>query len=171
MGILDNIGNLVKQATGGSASAADVNSAYDQVSQAVPHGSLADALTHAFNSDQTPPFEQMVGGLFKQSSPDQKAGILNQITGALGQGGLAQVLAGVGGGGALAGVTSGNVTPQQAQQVTLDQVEALAKQAAKKDPSIVDKAAGFYAQHPTLVKAIGAGALALLMSKISQARR
>jgi len=31
-------------------------------------------------------------------------------------------------------------------------------------------ASNFYAQHPTLVKAIGAGALALLMSKISAAR-
>lgn len=171
MGILDNIGNLVKQAASGNASPAEVNSTYDQVAQEVPHGSLTDALTHTFNSDKTPPFEQMVSGLFNQSSPDQKAGILNQITGALGPGGLTQVLAGLGGAGALAGLTSGSVTPQQAQQVTPQQVEVLAQQAAKKDPSIVDKAAGFYAQHPTLVKAIGAGALALLMSKISQARR
>ena len=47
----------------------------------------------------------------------------------------------------------------------------IAQNAAKKDPSIVDAAAGFYAQHPTLVKAIGAGALALLVSHISRARR
>ncbi len=50
-------------------------------------------------------------------------------------------------------------------------MEVLAQQAARKDPSIVDKAAGFYAQHPTLVKAIGAGALALLMSRVSASRR
>jgi hypothetical protein len=63
------------------------------------------------------------------------------------------------------------VTPQQAQQVSPQQVQVLAQQAAKKNPSIVDQAASFYAQHPTLVKTIGAGALALLMSRISQARR
>lgn len=170
MGILDNIGNLVRQAASGSASPAEVHSTYDQVAQAVPQGTLADGLSHAFNSDKTPPFEQMVAGLFNQSSPDQKAGILNQITGALGPGGLTQVLAGLGGAGALAGLSPGSVTPQQAQQVTPEQVQVLAQQAAKKDPSIVDRAASFYAQHPTLVKAIGVGALALLMSRISARR-
>ena len=32
----------------------------------------------------------------------------------------------------------------------------------------IDQAANFYAQHPTLVKSIGAGALALLMSRMSR---
>jgi hypothetical protein len=35
----------------------------------------------------------------------------------------------------------------------------------------MDRAASFYAQHPTLVKTIGAGALALLMSRLSASRR
>jgi hypothetical protein len=65
----------------------------------------------------------------------------------------------------------GKVTPQQAQQVPPEAVQALARQAAQKDPSILDQAAGFYAQHPGLVKTIGAGALALLMSRISAARK
>jgi hypothetical protein len=67
-------------------------------------------------------------------------------------------------------LSGGRVTPQQAEQVPPQAVEVLAQQAAKKDPSIIDKAAGFYAQHPTLVKAIGVGALALLMSGISAKR-
>jgi hypothetical protein len=50
-------------------------------------------------------------------------------------------------------------------------VQVLAQQAAGKNPTIMDQAAGFYAKHPTLVKAIGVGALALLMSKISASRR
>jgi hypothetical protein len=41
----------------------------------------------------------------------------------------------------------------------------------RKDPAIMDKAASFYAQHPTLVKALGATALALLLSRISAAHR
>jgi hypothetical protein len=50
-------------------------------------------------------------------------------------------------------------------------VQVLARQAAAKDPSIIDKAATFYAQHPTLVRSIGVGALALLLRRISAARR
>ncbi|MGH9442426.1 MAG: hypothetical protein ACRD16_09125 [Thermoanaerobaculia bacterium] len=172
MGLLDDLGDLAKQFAAGNAPAADVHSAYDQVSKAVPQGSLADGLAHAFNSDQTPPFGQMLANLFNQSSPDQKAGLLNQIIGRLGPGGVSEILAGAGGLGGLAGVLSGgSVTPAQAQSISPEQVQVLAQNAQKKDPSIVDAAAGFYAQHPTLVKAIGAGALALLVSKISQARR
>lgn len=169
MGLLDNLSNIASQLASGSASAADVHSTYDQVAHTVPQGDLADGLSEAFRSDQTPPFEQMVTGLFNQSSPDQKAGLLNQLLAALGSGGAAQVLASTGGLGGLAGMLSGGrVTPQQAEQVPPQAVEVLAQQAAKKDPSIIDRAAGFYAQHPTLVKAIGVGALALLMSKISK---
>lgn len=172
MGLLDDLGDLAKQFAAGNAPAADVHSAYDQVSKAVPQGSLADGLAHAFNSDQTPPFGQMLANLFNQSSPDQKAGLLNQIIGRLWPGGVSEILAGAGGLGGLAGVLSGgSVTPAQAQSISPEQVQVLAQNAQKKDPSIVDAAAGFYAQHPTLVKAIGAGALALLVSKISQARR
>ncbi len=172
MGLLDTLSDLVKQAAGGNMPAADVHSTFDKVAQAVPQGTLADGISHVFNSDQTPPFAQMLSQLFSQSSPEQKAGLLNQLTSALGPGGLSSVLAGAGGLGALGGMLQGgNVTPAQASQVTPDQVQVLAQHAEKKNPSIVDVASGFYAQHPTLVKAIGAGALALLMSKISSARR
>ena len=172
MGLLDNLSDLAKQFAAGTAPAADVHAAYDQVSQAVPQSSLVEGLTHAFNSDQTPPFAQMISNLFNQSSPDQKAGLLNQIVATLGPGGVSQLLAGAGGMGGLASVLSGgSVTPAQAQQISPEQVQVLAQKAEKKDPSIVSAAAGFYAQHPTLVKAIGAGALALLVSRISQARR
>lgn len=174
MGFLDSIGDLVKQAASGNASEADVHAAYDHVANAAPQGALADGLAHAFNSDQTPPFEQMVSGLFAKSNADQKAGLINQILGSIGPGALTQVLGSAGGLGSLAGMLSGgnvNVTPEQAHQVSPDAVQALAQSAAGKDPSIVNGVAGFYAQHSTLVKAIGAGALALVMSKISQSRQ
>ena len=172
MGLLDSLGDMIKQATSGSASSTDLHSAYDQVAQAVPQGQLADGISHAFRSDQTPPFEQMVSGLFGQSNPDQKAGLLNQLLASLSPGDAAKALGASGGLGGLAGMLSGgSVTPQQAQQIPPQAVEALAQHAATKDPSIMDRAAGFYAQHPTLVKAMGAGALALLLSKISSSRR
>jgi hypothetical protein len=171
MALLDNLGNLLGEFASGNAQDAEVHAAYDQVASAVPHGTLADGLGHAFRSDQTPPFEQMVSGLYRQSNPDQKASLLNQLLGSLGPGAASQILSSLGLGGVAGTLAGGSVTPQQAQQVSPEAVQSLAEQAAKKDPSIIDKAAGFYAQHPTLVKAIGVGALALLMSKISAARR
>ncbi len=170
MGLLDNLGGLLKQVQTGNAADADVHNAFDQVAGNVPAGTLADGLTHAFNSDQTPPFPEMLSGLFGQSNPQQKAGLINQIVGALGPAAATQLATSAGLGGLAGALSGGNVSPQQAQQISPDQVQVLAQQAAKKDPSIVDLAAGFYAQHPTLVKSIGVGALALLMSKISQAR-
>ncbi len=171
MGILDSLGDLLKQISSGSATEAEVHAAYDQVAQTVPQGQLAEGLAHVFNSNETPPFEQMVSNLFGKSSADQKAGLINQILGALGPTSASQVLGGEGGLSSLAGLLSGgSVTPQQAEQVPPDAVQILAQQAAKQNPSIVDATAGFYAQHSTLVKAIGAGALALLMHKISQSR-
>lgn len=171
MTFLDDLGSLVNKFASGNAPEAEVHEAYDQVATAVPPATIADGLGQAFKSDQTPPFEQMVSGLFAQSSPDQKAGLLNQLLRSLDPATASRILSSLGLGGAAAAVAGGSVTPQVAQRVSPEAVQTLAEQAAKKDPSIVDKAAGFYAQHPTLVKAIGAGALALLLSKISSSRR
>jgi hypothetical protein len=172
MGLLDDLGGIVDKFQRGAVSDGDVHSTYDQVSREVPTQSLAVGLGQAFRSDQTPPFEQMVGQLFRESNPSQKAGLLNQLLNSLGPGEAEQLLTTLGlthvAGTASAGEA---VTPQQAQQVPPAAAQAIAKQAEKKDPTIVDQAASFYAQHPTLVKAIGAGALALLMSRISSARR
>jgi hypothetical protein len=172
MGWQDTLGQLLNTVAAGKASDADVHAAYDKVAGAIPQGDLSEGIAHVFKSDQTPEFGQMVGGLFNQSNPEQKAALLNQFLGALGPN-AAQIL---GGGGALAGLagmlkSGATVTPQQAQQVTPDSVQVLAQQASQKNPSIVDTAAQFYAQHPALVKTIGAGALALLMSRISSSRR
>ena len=172
MGILDDLASLASQFASGRISDNEVHETYDRTARAVPQDELAGGLTEAFRSDQTPPFEQMVTGLFSQSSPEQKAALLNQLLGALGgAGGLAQALS-AGGLGSLAGkLREGQVTPQQANRIPPEQVEVLAQQAARRDPSIMERAAGFYAQHPTLVKAIGAASLAFLVSRISQGRR
>ena len=119
MGWADGLGQVLQNVLGGKASDADVHSAFDKVAGAAPQGELAQGLSHVFNSDQTPPFEQMVGGLFGKSSPDQKAGMLNQIISSLGPS-AGSVLGGVGGLGGLASVLQGGgtVTPAQAQEVS-----------------------------------------------------
>jgi hypothetical protein len=90
----------------------------------------------------------------------------------LGSAGFARALSAAGMDAAADPVRSdGSLTPQQAAQIPPESVQVLARQAAVSDPSVVEQAANFYAQHPTLVRTIGAGALALLMSRISAVRR
>jgi hypothetical protein len=165
MSLLGNIDELVRRATRGDAPDAEVHEAYDRVAEAVPADALADGLSHAFKSDQTPSFGRMISGLFHHSGPEQKAGLLNQLLGALSAAGVPRAS------GATGAPYGESVTPQVAAQTSPETVEAFAHEAAERDPSIIDKAAKFYAQHPALVRTIGAGALALLMSRISASRR
>jgi hypothetical protein len=141
------------------------------MAKTLPPGTLAEGLAQAFHSDRTPPFEQMVSGLFRGSDPTQKADLLNQLVRSLGSGRAAEILRSVGLGRFAAGAAGGTLTPAQAHEVPTQAVEALARNAAGKDPTIMDRAAGFYAQHPTLVKTIGVGSLALLVSRISTAQK
>ena len=60
MGWADGLGQVLQNVLGGNASETDIHSAFDKVSGAVPHGALAEGISHVFNSDQTPPFEQML---------------------------------------------------------------------------------------------------------------
>ena len=147
--------------------AEDITNSYDRVANSVPKDQLHEGLAHAFRSDETPEFAQMLSNLFSQSNPDQKAGLLNQLAKGLGGEDIGELANKAGLGSIANALSAGNVTPQQALQITPQAVQTLAEGAEKNHPSIVDLAAGFYAQHPTLVKSLGAGALALLMAKIA----
>jgi hypothetical protein len=144
---------------------------FSQVAAVAPQSSLAEGLAAAFRSNQTPAFGEMLGSLFAQSSGDQKAGLLNQLMSSMPPGAVQSLLASGSGGGALASLLQGgtaNVTPEQAQQVSPEGVQQLAAQAEKHDPSIVDTASQFYAQHSTLIKTLGGAAMALALSHIAE---
>ena len=169
MGLLNDVGSILQQYRGASASAPPQNAAEDfgKVAEQAPASALSSGLAEAFRSNSTPPFGQMVSQLFAQSDGTQRAGILNHLLAAAGPA--------VGSAGALGGLTallSGGggraVTAEQAQQIRPEDVQQLADQAQKRDPSVIDRASEFYAQHPTLVKTLGAGALAVLMSNMSR---
>ena len=95
----DQIGNLLKQYTSGGAAAApapDVHAHFDQVAEAAPSSALAEGLSAAFKSDQTPAFGQMLSTMFNSSSGEQKAGIINQIMSSVPPGTLTSLLSGAG---------------------------------------------------------------------------
>ena len=166
--MLENLMGVLNQYRNASATdpPQNVEQDYAQVAHLAPQGNLAGGLSAAFRSDQTPPFGQMIGTLFNNSNGQQRAGILNQLLGSVGPGLLAS--------GALSGLTGllgggqTQVTPEQAEQIPPQAVQELAEHAQKQNPSIVDQAGQFYAQHPTLVQALGAGSLALIMSHLSK---
>ena len=168
-----DIGSLLQQYLGGSpnANAARALDDFDQVASNAPRAAVAQGVTEALRSEQTPPFPQMVGQMFGNSDANQRAGMLNQLLGGLGPGLLSSVAGGV-----LGNLFRGNdapaaITPEQAAKMTPEQVEQIAADAEKENPGIVERMGDFYADNPTLVKAIGGAALAIVLGRVAQGMR
>jgi len=121
---------------------------FDHVAQNADPETLEHGLSQAFRSDQTPPFGNMVGQMFGQADSGQRAGMLNQLIGALGPavigsmlggraGGLGGGLGNMGGGGmgglggllggllGGAGTAGSQASAQQVPQVTPQDAERL----------------------------------------------
>lgn len=170
MSLMDQLGSVLKQYTGGAAqNPADASAHFDQVAQAAPPNVMAEGIAAMFHSDQTPAFGSMVSSLFSQSNGDQKAGMLNQLLASVGPGALASMA----GGGALASLLGGGkqITPEQAQNISPETVQQIAAHAQQTDPSIVDKASAFYAEHSTLVKTLGGAALSIALAKVAERQK
>lgn len=187
MNWMNQIGDLLQQYNGADPQRAPdtVHDDFDQLARNAPPNALADGLSAAFRSDQTPAFGNMVSQMFANGSGQQRASLLNTLLRTVGPTVLAQVLSrgGGGGGGGLAGLLGGGglaglggllggggapeVTPEQAEQVSPEEVAQIAEQAERQDPSIIDRVSDFYSQQPTLVKTLGAAALTIALAKIA----
>ncbi len=168
MGWTDAVRSMLDRYDGpaGAQSTATLNNDYDVVAQNAPPQVMAQGLNHTFNSDATPPFGQMVSQLFGQSNGSQKAGLLNTLLGAIGGGsggGFPPALAGI-----LGSLGSGSVSPTQADQVSPENVQQLVQHAEQRNPGVVDQVSNFYAQHPQLVKTLGAAALTVFMARVAK---
>jgi len=109
-------------------------------------------------------------GLSLSNNGEQKAGVLNPLIASVGPSALSQLA----GGGMLASLLGGGakeITPEQAQSVSPEVVQQIAGHAEKADPSIVDKASAFYAQHTTLVKTLGGAALSIALAKVAERQK
>ena len=165
-----DLGNLLQQYLGGAhnANAGRAYDDFDQVAESAPRSAMAQGVTEALRSDQTPPFPQMVSQLFDKSDANQRAGMLNQLLRGVGPGILSSIA-----GGALGNLFRGHdapaeITSDQAATMTPAQVKELAEHAEKENPSIVDRMGDFYAENPTLVKTIGGAALAIVLGRIAE---
>jgi hypothetical protein len=170
-----DLGNLLQQyAANNPANADQAVNDFDRVAEAAPSAELAQGVSQAFRSDDTPPFPQMLGNLFGNSNSGQQAGMLNQLLGSIGPGVLSSLAGGV-----LGNMFGGNhnqqaapqITPEQASQLSPQQVQEIAQQAEQHNPGIVDRMGEFYAQHPQLVKGLGGAALAIALGHMAQGMR
>lgn len=196
-----DLGNLLQQYMGGASGADNTRATedFDRVSQQVPREQLAQGVTQALRSDQTPPFPQMVSQMFGQSNPNQQASMLNQLIAAagpalmgalagrgMGGGGMGAGMGGVGGmggmgglggllgnlmGGGNGGSTPPQITPEQASQLTPEQVQQIAEKAEQENPGVVERMGDFYAEHPNVVKGLGGAALAIALAHLAQGMR
>ena len=146
---------------------------FDQVSREVPPEDLEDGIVDAFNADETPPFEDMVGQLYDGSDDDTRAGLLNEILGSL-PGGLAGGLAGGALGGLLQRFGQGGqprISPRDAHDIPTGDVQVAAREAAKANPSILQRVGRYYARHPQMVQVLGQAALGIIMRNMARRRR
>ena len=172
MNWMNQIGGLLQQYTGAAAAQAPdtVENDFEQITQSAPRSEIADGLAAAFRSDQTPEFGQMAAHLFGRSNGQQRAGILNTLIATLGPALIGQFLKTRNSSG-LAGVLGAEpqeITPEQAEQISPEEVRDLAAEAETRDPSIIDQFSNFYAEHPTLIKTLGGAALTVALAKIAQ---
>ena len=162
MGLMDILNQYANPST---APTSNVSDHFDRVAQQAAPEDLGKGIAAALRSDATPAFGQSVGSMFGQSNPQQQAGLLNQLIQSIGPGALSGVAGGVLGRvlGSVMGAGTPTITPAQASQLTPGDVSAIATHAQSQDDSVVDKIGGFYAEHPTLVKSLGAAAMAIAL--------
>src|SRR5678816_329618 len=129
MNWMNQIGGILQQYAGTAAAQAPdtVENDFDQLAENAPRSAVADGLAAAFRSDQTPAFGQMAAQLFQRSNGQQRANMLNTL--------IAQFLNNRNSGGWSSGQ---QITPEQAEQISPEEVHNLAAEAEKRDPSIID---------------------------------
>ena len=137
---------------------------FDEVAPQLSPEVLGDGIAHAFRSDKTPAFGDMVSQMFGGSNPSLRAGLLNQLIGSVGPALLGKLGAMFANRGAGAPAT---FSESDAERVTPAQVREMAQEAEKADPGVMDQIGNFYAKHPEVVKVLGGAALAIALARIA----
>jgi len=141
---------------------------FEQIAAQISPRTLAVGVTETLRSEQTAPFAQLVSQLFVQGDAEQKAAMVNQlITGlrpelwsSIANGVLANLFQRNGG--------HANLTPEEVNQLSPDDVQEIATCAERESAGIVDKMGEFYAKHSALIKTLGGTAVAIALVRIAQ---
>lgn len=142
------------------------------VAQSVPAEHVSTGLAEALHSEKTPPFEDMVGESFERGSEDLRASMLKQLIDGASPGVVKPLIDD----GLLPRAANGSGYPavpvdaSLVQNLDTDVVRRLAREAAKEDPSVIDRMSEFFADDPAAGRTLGGVALSVALSKIAEAR-
>ena len=164
VGIMDILAQYAGQAElGTQPQQQSTHDDFSQVaSQASPEflgGGIAQALQGAPGG-----FESSIAKLFENSDTQQRTGLLQRLIQSTGPAVLSSFA-----GGALSHLAQPGASAQESDADAISPAQAgeLATAARQSNPGIVSELGSFYTQHPTLVKTLGAAALAMAMSHMA----
>ena len=166
MSFLDRLGGVLQQYQSGSAtpSREEAHAHYDQIAREVPSNVLAGSIGPALGTLEPGDVESRVARSAAQMTPEQRGGLLGTLLGGLGTGsggGLGDLLGRIG--------VSPSVA-QNPQQASPEDVARVAGYARQNQPDLLHRAGDFYAQHPTLVKALGTAAIVAIARNLAGKR-
>jgi hypothetical protein len=164
MGLMDILAQYADQTASGAPSQPQQSAQdFSQVASQAPPELLGGGIAKALQGGSAG-FESSIAKLFENSDPQQRTGLLQRLIQAAGPTVLSSFA-----GGALNHLAQPGATAQQsdANAITPSQAGELAGAARQSDPGIVSELGSFYSQHPTLVKSLGAAALAIAMSHMA----
>ena len=127
---------------------------------------VAEGLSDAFRSAETPPFAKILAHLFDHSAPPQRSGVLNSLMATLGAETMACQLRKAHIRGADRVAVGRWIEPDLAQDVPMDAVEELAAAAELHDSRIVERLAEYYAVQPALIKTLGEPAVSVVLAHL-----
>lgn len=148
--------------------ASGVEQDFGSIVQEAGPDAMQDGIAEAFRAEETPGFEEMVASLFEHSEPRVRAGLLDSLLA-----GLAPTAQFQGGGGALADVwrkyhAGARVAVDRAAQVDPTDVEQVAREARRENPSVLERISRFYARHPGVVRNLGPVAMNIVLARIAR---
>lgn len=142
------------------------------IAQRVPAEHVTTGLAEAMHSEQTPPFEDMVGDSFERGSSELRAAMLKQLIDGASLSAVKPLIDD----GLLPRLANGSGHPAVPVDAVLVEgldtsvVRRLARAAAMEDPSVIDRMSEFFAVDPAAGRTLGGVALSVALSKIAEAR-
>jgi hypothetical protein len=167
---MGQLGGVLNQYANGTGDHAQATSDFDHIARNAPPDALGSGLAEAFRSPQTPAFGTMLSELFGRSGGGHQAGVVNALIAALGPMVASRVLSSRNSAVAKQVEAGHPLTPEAAAQIHPEDIQSMAAEAEKKDPSVVDRMARMYADQPALIKGLGGAALVVAMAKIAQSQ-
>jgi hypothetical protein len=142
------------------------------VAQSVPAEHVTTGLAEAMHSEQTPPFEDMVGESFERGDAALRTAMLRQLI----DGASPAVVKPLIDDGILPRAANGSWQPDVpvdatlARQLNTDVVRRIAREAAQDDPSVINRMSAFFAVDPDAGRTLGGAALSVALNKIAEVR-